>query len=80
MCGVDVPNAVPFTSILNIDIERELGASYCKKRLHVSCRPSQLTGRSLLELGIGHPWAEQRLLLQRPPVCSSGAVVSAAAV
>ncbi|KAJ9093170.1 hypothetical protein QFC21_006487 [Naganishia friedmannii] len=30
-----LPNAVPFTSILNIDVERELGETFSKKRLHV---------------------------------------------
>ncbi|KAJ9111030.1 hypothetical protein QFC22_006626 [Naganishia vaughanmartiniae] len=30
-----LPNAVPFTSILNIDVERELGKTFSKKRLHV---------------------------------------------
>jgi 1-aminocyclopropane-1-carboxylate synthase len=30
-----LPNALPFTSMLNIDLEKELGSNFNKKRVHV---------------------------------------------
>lgn len=30
-----MPNALPYTSMLNIDLDNELGPSFNKKRVHV---------------------------------------------
>lgn len=41
----ETPNAEPFTSILNIDAERELGEGYSKGRLHVRLPIDMLASR-----------------------------------
>jgi hypothetical protein len=41
----ETPNAEPFTSILNIDAERELGEGYAKGRLHVRLAIHMLASR-----------------------------------
>lgn len=41
-----LPDALPFTSLLNIDLDRELEGSFNKKRVHVSlCRRSSIDCR-----------------------------------
>ena len=58
--------------MLNIDLERELGKSFNKKRVHVSLIVVEVmdtTRTILIPLpGPGDSWDEQRLLFQRSKV------------
>jgi hypothetical protein len=56
-----LPDALPFTSLLNIDLERELGESFDKKRVHVSFCP----GRRFSFVASNFARADEMLLCDR---------------